>query len=459
MTPKVRFAPSPTGLLHVGNARTALINWLFAKASGGHFLLRFDDTDPDRSSAAYATAIEEDLRWAGLDWDSLARQSERLAAYQSTFERLQADGRVYPCYETPEELDYKRKRLLARGRPPIYDRAALGVSEAERRRLDAEGRKPHWRFLLEAGTVSWDDLVRGRVELQADRMSDPVVVRADGTFLYMLPSTIDDVDLAVTHVIRGEDHVANAAVQIQMFQALGVEPPVFAHLPLLTDSAGKGLSKRLGSMTVRSLRDDGIEPMTLNGYLARLGTGEPQTPISSLEDLAADFDIARFGRATPKFDTDQIERLNAQLLHASDYDAIAAKLDGMGLVRADRTFWEAIRLNLHRLSDATYWHDVCFGAIVPIVDDPDFIRSAAMLLPAEPWGETTWETWTRLVKEESGRSGKALFQPLRLALTGREHGPELRVLLPLIGRATAERRLASSGPQPAAALAATETTR
>jgi glutamyl-tRNA synthetase len=289
MTPKVRFAPSPTGLLHVGNVRTALVNWLFARRHGGHFVLRFDDTDRERSRDEYASTIEEDLRWLRLQWDSSARQCERLAAYEEACARLRAEGRLYACWETPEELEYKRKRQLARGRPPIYNRAALSLTESERRSLEAEGRRPHWRFLLRPETVRWDDLVRGRVELQADHMSDPVVVRADGTFLYMLPSTIDDIDLGITHVIRGEDHVANTAVQIQMFRALGAEPPAFAHLPLLTDISGKGLSKRLGSMTVRSLREGGLEPLALDCYLARLGTGESAQVHFSLDDLARDF--------------------------------------------------------------------------------------------------------------------------------------------------------------------------
>ncbi len=302
MSTKVRFAPSPTGLLHVGNARTALVNALFARAGGGHFLLRFDDTDRERSKDEYAAAIEEDLRWMGLAWDSSARQRDRLPAYEEAFARLRVADRVYPCWETPEELEYKRKRQLARGHPPIYDRAALRLTDGERRRLEEDGRRPHWRFMLQPGFVGWNDMVRGRVEMQADHMSDPVVVRADGTFLYMLPSAIDDIDLGITHVIRGEDHVANTAVQIQMFQALEAEPPAFAHLPKVADIAGKELSKRLGSMTVRSLRDDGIEPLALASYLARLGTGDPAQAAPSLAALAAEFDIARYGRATPKFD-------------------------------------------------------------------------------------------------------------------------------------------------------------
>jgi glutamyl-tRNA synthetase len=454
MTPKVRFAPSPTGLLHVGNVRTALINWLFARRHGGHLLLRFDDTDRERSREEFASAIEEDLRWLGLGWDSRTRQSERLEAYANACERLRAAGRLYPCWETPEELEYKRKRQLARSRPPVYDRAALSLSEDERHRLEAEGRRPHWRFLLQAETVGWDDLVRSRVELHADHMSDPVVVRADGTFLYMLPSTIDDIDLGITHVIRGEDHVANTAVQIQMFRALGAEPPTFAHLPLLTDISGKGLSKRLGSMTVHSLRDAGIEAMALNCYLARLGTGEPAQVRLSLDELAAEFDIARYGRATPKFDESQLDHLNQQIVRESPYETVAPRLAALGLERADRAFWEAIRANLHRVADARYWYDVCFGEVAPVIAYAEFAELAATLLPPEPWGEATWDAWTRAVKEATGRKGKELFLPLRLALTGKPHGPELRALLPLIGRRTVERRLRGQTPEPAVAVGA-----
>lgn len=460
MISKVRFAPSPTGLLHVGNARTALINELFARSDGGHFLLRFDDTDRERSREDYVAGIRDDLRWLGLAWHDEARQSERLDQYQQAFERLRAAGRIYPCWETPEELEYKRKRQLARGRPPIYDRAALKLSEAQQERLRAESGNPHWRFLLHPESASWDDRVRGRVELRADRMSDPVLVRADGTFLYMLPSVVDDADFKITLIIRGEDHVANTALQIQLFEALEATPPAFAHLPLLTDIAGKGLSKRLGSMTLQSLRDAGLEPLAIDCYLARLGTGEPAQALASLDDLAAEFDLARYGRATPKFDETQLAHLNAQVLHASAFDAVSPRLAALGLACADAAFWEAVRGNLQKLDDACYWHDVCFGEIVPIVREPEFLARARELLPPEPWPEDVWGAWTKAVRQATGRRGKELFMPLRLALTGREHGPELRALLPLIGRQKAERRLAAKctavplPPGPVASLSA-----
>lgn len=451
MTSKVRFAPSPTGLLHVGNARTALLNALFARSLGGHLLLRFDDTDLARSSDDFAAAIAEDLRWLGVQWDSMIRQRDRLAAYGVAFARLREAGRVYPCWETPEELEYKRKRQLARGRPPVYDRAALRLSEPLRQQMLATGPRPHWRFQLQQGAVGWDDLVRGRVELEADRMSDPVVVRADGTFLYMLPSVVDDADLGITHVIRGEDHVNNTAVHIQMFEALGHSPPTFAHVALLTDIRGQGLSKRLGSMTVRSLREGGIEPLALASYLARLGTGDPAQAAPSLDALAVDFDITRYGRATPKFDEDQLAHVNAQVLHGLAWDAAAPRLRALGMTRASAAFWEAVRGNLARLEDTRLWYDVCFGEITPTIDDPALAERAARLLPPEPWDDAVWQAWTQAVRAETGRKGKELFMPLRLALTGRPHGPELRALLPLIGRKTAERRLRTAQSQRAAA--------
>lgn len=441
MTVCVRFAPSPTGLLHVGNARMALVNWLFARRHGGEMILRLDDTDRERSLARFAEAIEWDLEWLGLDWIEMVRQSERLDAYGQALQTLKDAGRVYPCFETPEELEYKRRRQRARGRPPLYDRAALKVSEAERRALEEAGRRPHWRFLLDHRDIAWDDLVRGPVQFRGDHLSDPVLVRADGTYLYMLPSTVDDIEFGLSHVIRGEDHVANTAIQIQLFQALGAGPPTFAHLPLLADAKGKGLSKRLGSLTVASLRGEGLEPMALNAYLATLGTGDPPAVTASLSSLAEDFELPRYGRATPKFDRDQLTRFNERFVQYMPYAVVAHRLQCMGLEQADAGFWEAIRPNLHRISDARLWHRVCFTPIAPVVTEAEFASRAAALLPPEPWSEETWGAWTRRLKDETGRGGRALFLPLRLALTGVEHGPELKALLPIIGRTKAERRL------------------
>lgn len=441
---KVRFAPSPTGYLQVGNARIALINWLHARKHGGEMLLRLDDTDAARSTEEYARAVEEDLRWLGLDWDSFARQSDRHDRYEAALDRLREAGRIYPCYETAEELEIKRKTQQSRGKPPVYDRAALRLSEEERAKLEAEGLKPHWRFLLESGEVAWDDLVRGRQAIQMGSVSDPVLVREDGRPLYTLTSVVDDIELAATDIIRGEDHVTNSAAQVQLFQALGAAPPRFAHLPLMTDLEGRKLSKRTADVSLRALREqEGIEPMALNSYLARLGTPDPIQPEPDLNALVESFDIGRFGRAAPKFDWNELNRLNAETLHALSYEAVAGRLAALGLDRADAAFWQAVRANLERLADAKAWHDICFAGTAPWIEaeDADFLARAAELLPPEPWDAQTWAAWTTALKQETGRKGAKLFKPLRKALTGREHGPELRDLLPLIGRERARRRL------------------
>ena len=443
MTVAVRFAPSPTGLLHVGNVRLALVNWLYARKAGGSFLLRLDDTDEERSRPEYAEGIERDLIWLGLTWDRFARESDRYGRYDEVAEALKASGRLYPCYETPEELNLKRASLVSQGRPPIYDRAALRLTDADRARLEGEGRKPHWRFKLEHTPVEWTDLVRGPVHFEGSALSDPVLIREDGRPLYTLTSVVDDGDLAITHVIRGEDHVANTAVQIQIFQAIGAAVPAFAHLPLLTDATGQGLSKRLGSLSVASLREEeGIEPMALASLLAKLGTSDAIEPRLTLDELVAEFDIAKVSRATPKFDPEELARLNARILHLLPFERVRDELAGLGLTDADAAFWEAVRPNLARLSDARDWWAVTHAPVIPVVEDAGFLAEAAALLPAEPWDLTTWGAWTNAVKGKTGRKGKDLFLPLRRALTGRDHGPELKNLLPLIGRDRAQRRLA-----------------
>ena len=435
---KVRFAPSPTGLLHVGNARLALANWLFARHGGGAFLLRLDDTDTERSRADYADAIEADLRWLGLDWDDFERQSDRLDRYTAATENLKAAGRLYPCYETPDELALKRKLQHGQGRPPVYDRAARALGDDDRAKLTAEGRRPHWRFLLEDAAVEWDDLARGAVHFEPGHMSDPVLVREDGHPLYTLSSVVDDGELGVTHVIRGEDHVANTAVQIQLIAALGFAAPAFAHLPLLMGDDGKPLSKRLESLSLKALRDQGLEPRALCGYLAHLGTSLAATGEETMEALATGFDIVAFGRAAPRFDPSELEHLNARVLHHTSFDEVR---DRLGIEGADAEFWEAVRANLSKLAEAADWWRILHGDVTPVVEDLVFCRKAAELLPPEPWDETTFRTWTDAVKAETGAKGRALFMPLRLALTGTDHGPELRVLLPMLGRGRALARL------------------
>ncbi len=442
MSVVTRFAPSPTGLLHVGNARTALVAWLFARRAGGRFLLRLDDTDSERCTPQFADAIDRDLAWLGLRWDDRVRQSDRTARYDDAINRLKADGRLYPCYETPEELSLKRKSLLSRGLPPIYDRAALALTDAERAELQGQGRHPHWRFKLDHAAIDWTDLVRGPVHFEGRDLSDPVLIREDGRPLYHIGSVVDDIDLAVTHVVRGEDHVANTAMHIQLIQALGAEPPAFAHLPLLADAAGKSLSKRLGSLSLETLREEtGLEPMAVASLLGRLGTSDPVEPLPDLDTLIVTFDFGKFARGTPKFDPEELGRLNARLLHETQFPAVSDRIAALGLHEIDADFWHAVRPNLSRLSDIGDWWQVAKGPIEPVAEEPDFLAEAAKLLPPEPWDGETFGTWTAAVKSATGRRGKALFRPLRLALTGREHGPELKALLPLIGRSAALARL------------------
>ena len=424
------FAPSPTGLLHVGNVRAALFNWLYARRYGGNFILRLDDTGRQRSRPEFEVAIEGDLAWLGLAWDSRERQSDRLAHYDRARDALIATSRLYPCYETPEELDFKRKRLLAQGRPPVYDRAALRLDAAARQKLESEGRKPHWRFKLAPQAVRWDDLVRGAQHVDEASQSDPVLVRADGSYLYSFTSVVDDIDFGISHVIRGEDHVTNTGAQIQMFQALGGPVPAFAHLPLLVDATGGGLSKRTGSLLIADLRERGIEPLAIAALLARLGTADPVEPVTSLDPLIATVDFARVGRAAARFSEDELAHLSARTLHAMPHASVRDRLPA----DVGEALWLAVRGNLSTLDDVMLWKQVVDGPIAPVIEDAAL---AAGKLPAGPWDEATWKSWTSGL----GRKGRALFHPLRLALTAREAGPEMARLLPLIGRARAEARL------------------
>jgi glutamyl-tRNA synthetase len=442
MTIITRFAPSPTGMLHVGNIRAALHNWLFARSRGGKFMLRIDDTDAARSEERFVEAIRADLAWLGLVPDGEERQSARFALYEARLAELRAAGRVYPAYETAQELDLKRKVALGRGLPPVYDRAALALSDAERAALEANGVKPHWRFKLDHGAaIEWDDLIRGPQRFDPATMSDPVVRRADGSWLYMLPSAIDDADMAVSHVVRGEDHVSNTALQIQMFSALGVKPPSFAHEALLTGSEGK-LSKRLGSLGVDHFREIGIERQALRALLARIGTSDPVEPIADAAVLIDSFDFSRFGRAPARFDETELAALNAKIIHRLDFAAVADRLpEGMNAAE-----WEVVRPNLTTVADATIWWRVIAGPIATPVapEDADFLATAARIAATIDWSADPWHALTSALKAETGRSGKALFLPLRRALTGVEHGPDMAALLPLIGRDRALLRLSAA---------------
>lgn len=451
MTPVVRFAPSPTGRLHIGNVRTAVLNWLFARKNGGSVVLRLDDTDAERVTEAYADDIRRDLAWLGLVWDREERQALRTARYAEAAAALKAAGRLYPCYETEEDLERKRRSQALRHLPPLYDREALRLTDEQRRQYEAEGRRPHWRFLLAnadpggAGKpvptlVHWNDLVRADQSVDISSLSDPVLIRVDGTCLYTFSSVVDDIDFGITHVIRGEDHVTNTGVQIQIFEALGASPPAFAHHGLLVDVDGKALSKRMGSLSLERLREDGLEPMAIVSHAALIGTSEPLAAHADIRELEALFDFAKLSRTPARFDIDQLRMLNGRLLHGMDYAKVESRLQAMG-VGGDAAFWTAVRGNLTVLQDAKDWWQVVAGEIAPIIEEEALLAAAADVLPDEPWNETTWASWTAQVAARTGRKGRALYHPLRLALTGREAGPELKVLLPLMGRERALSRL------------------
>ncbi len=437
---KLRFAPSPTGHLHVGNARVALANWLVARRNGGRFVLRLDDTDAQRSREDYAQAIQEDLRWLGLDWDEMFRQSDRLARYAAAAEALKASGRLYPCLETEEELTYKRELARKQGRPPLYDRGALKMTAEQLARAMENGKRPYWRFRLSHGSVAWDDAVLGERHVKLSAISDPVLVRADGSPLYTFTSVVDDLDTGVTHVVRGEDHVTNTGVQLDIYAALGGRPEAlrFAHLPLLTDSDGGPLSKRIGSLSLRQLRRDGVEAASITGYLAALGTSNDPVP-GAPRDLLERFDFKAISHSSPRFDLRQMLALNRKLLHEMPFEQARPHLPEA----ADAAFWAAIRGNLDLLPEAKHWWEVVHGRIAPPEpgEDAEFLRAAREALPPEPWDEATWARWTDALKAGTGRKGKALFLPLRLALTGEDHGPDIKTLLPLIGRAKVLERL------------------
>lgn len=439
---RVRFAPSPTGLLHIGNARLALINWLFARKTGGTYILRLDDTDLERSKPAFAEAIVEDLGWLGITPGETYRQSDRLALYDAARDRLIADGRLYACYETPDELERRRKRNRALGRPPIYDRAALELTDVEKAAFETGGRKPHWRFKLKGDPVIFNDQVRGQQTVNTSSMSDPVLIREDGTYLYTFSSVVDDIDLAITHIIRGEDHISNSGVQIEIFEALGAQAPEFGHVNLLTDAEGKGLSKRLGSLSLSELRADGYEPLAVAIIASLTGTSLNPEPYPDLDAVAEMFSLDAISHGPARYDPAELQHLNARILHECPFASVQARLSDLGVT--DREIWEALKHNLTRFNELSQWLPLIYGPVNPQIgaEDRGFIDQARDLLPDEPWDGETWKAWTDRLKSETGRKGKALFLPLRLALTGRPDGPELRSLLPLIGRKASLDRLA-----------------
>ncbi len=443
MTVRLRFAPSPTGRLHVGNIITALRNWLFALREGGQVLLRIDDTDTARSTKEFEQGIEDDLKWLGLHWQERANQSRRFEFYEKAAEKLKAAGLLYPCYEMEDELDRKRKIAQARGRPPVYDRAALNLTKEERAKLEAEGAKPHWRFKLSGARRDWVDLVRGPQSIDTASLSDPVLIREDGAFLYTLPSVVDDIDFKITHIVRGEDHVTNSGVQIEIFEALGGETPAFGHFPLLVGSDGGALSKRIGSLGVGELAEEGYEPMALLSHLAKIGTSDSVEPRTSIDQLAEEFAFEKIGRAPARFDLEELKRVNAAILHQTSYASVKARLAALGAAKGE-AFWNAVRANLVLLPGVKDYVRIVEGPIEPVIADAAFASAALDVLPTGAYDEKSWSVFVDAVKAKTGAKGKALFMPLRQALTGMDHGPEMAALFPLIGEARARKRLAGA---------------
>ena len=430
-----RFAPSPTGYIHIGNLRTALFNYLIARKAGGQFILRLDDTDPERSKQEYADAIMEDLEWLGLTWDRVEKQSDRLERYQAAADELRASGRLYECFETPVELDLKRKKQLNMGKPPVYDRSGLHLSDAEREALRQERGAGHWRFKLDHERIEWTDGILGDLSIDAASVSDPVLIRGDGQFLYTPASVCDDIDFGITNVVRGSDHVTNTATQIQIIKALGGNVPEFAHHSLLTGPQGEALSKRLGTLSLRDLRAQGLEPMAILSHMARLGSSDPIELRTTMDELIDGFDLSKFGSAPTKFDLEDLRPLTAKYIGTLPYEAVADLLAETG-VPADiaPAFWEAVRGNLETRADVADWWALCRDGADPMVapEDAEFVAAAKELLPAQPWTTDSWKEWTTAVKQATGRKGRGLFMPLRKALSGRDHGPDMSHLMPLL---------------------------
>lgn len=436
-----RFAPSPTGKLHVGNVRTALMNYLFVAANDGHFILRVDDTDRERSTPEYEQGLKEDLTWLGLTWDSTFNQSKRFDLYDAAAEKLKAAGLLYPCYETSEELDRQRKLQRVQGKPPVYNRAALDLSDEDKAKYELEGRTPHWRYKLSGNPVTWTDMVRGEQTIDTSSLSDPVLIRGDGSYLYTLPSVVDDIDAKITHVIRGEDHVTNSGAQIEIFKALDGHVPTFAHTPLLVGADGKGLSKRLGSLSMDQLREQGIEPMAINSLLGKIGTSDPVEARVFINTLMEEFSFDKIGRAPARFDEAELALVNARLLHETPYAVVKDRLEAYGVAGGEE-FWTLIRANVEKLADTVGWSTALYAPMAGQIEDEDrdFCAAAAACLP-EDIDADTWGAWTSQLKSETGRKGKSLFMPLRRALTGRNRGPEMGAILQILGSERAKARL------------------
>lgn len=428
-----RFAPSPTGLLHIGNIRTALINWLYARSLGGQFILRIDDTDLERSKVAYEEQIIDDLKWLGLNWDHCFRQSARFKRYEEAKMQLISSGRLYPCYETTEELAIQKKSLLSRNLPPIYNRASLHLSQSQKMQYEHSGVRPYWRFLLNDSPVVIHDKIRGTISFDKLCVSDPVLIRTDGTMTYTLCSVVDDIDYGITDIIRGEDHLTNSAVHVQIFEALGMQKmPNFAHLCLLEAKTGE-ISKRTGGFAIQSLKEYGIEAMTINSFLAKIGTSDPVEACTTLDGLLKGFELSKFGKTRILYDQQDIMKLNAKIVHNIDYATIAGYLHALGLDMVDENFWETVKRNLNTVKEVKEWWTVCNTAVQPLILDKDFTIGASRILSEMVWDQDIWRRWIAAIQYKTGRKGKALYAPIRAALTGVESGPELKHILPLLG--------------------------
>ena len=432
MTCKLRFAPSPTGELHVGNARTALVNFLFAKSNNGILLLRIDDTDKERSEKKFEESIKNDLLWLGIKWDMMDRQSNRFENYTNAIKILEENGRAYRCYETPEELSLRRKSQLMSGRPPVYDRQALNLTEKDHLKFEKMGKKAHWRFKLIHEDVIWNDMIRGECNYNMSSLSDPVIMREDGKPIYTLASVIDDIDHKITHIIRGEDHVTNSAAQIQLFDALGAKPPKLGHLSLLSGSEGEGLSKRIGSLSLGSIKEKNIENISLVSMLSSIGTSQSITHFGNIDSIIEKFDINNFSRNTAKFDINELFQINQKVLQNYDFSEVERKLNIMD-DNVSEVFWDNVKGNLDTFPEIETWVKVVYGEIIPIIEDERLMNFALNSLPKNI-DELTWREWTKAITDASGIKGKELYLSLRKALTGLASGPELANLLPIIGK-------------------------
>ena len=440
---KSRFAPSPTGLLHIGNARSAVINWAYIRSKGGEFVLRIDDTDFERCKKEYEDSIKNDLKWLGIHWSKTFNQSDKLETYQKNIEKLKRIKRIYPCFETPEELSLKRKSQLAAGKPPIYDRSSLQMNEEKIKEHISKGKNPHWRFKLEDKVIKWDDLIKGSVSFDSKNLSDPILIREDNSLLYHLPSVIDDIEESITDVIRGEDHITNTALHIQIFEALNAKVPSFGHHPFLTDEKGKGLGKRLGSLSIKSLKDKGFENITLINYLLSIGTSKNISKEKNTDNLYKSFNINHLAKSSPKFSLKVLENLNKEILQSYEFSEVKQKFHDQKLLNASNDFWIFAKNNINYFSDVLYWWKIINNEEIYPTKDQYYLNIASQLLPDDPFDITTWKKWTSKISVKTNRSGKELYLPLRLALTGQKKGPELKFLMPLLNKKKILKKLRS----------------